>query len=350
MTRLDSLDVHLDTHPLPSVDRDRLTLAEYTDADTGEMTTQHLVRGHDIDLHGFNGLKASETGVSLRLSGKALGNRYTDGVSLDTVEELCDRLTATGLITLTPTDLLGGTVRRADPFTDVLTDDLDGVPDALRLIGRTFGQGARTKGKGDAVTLYRTLPDAQGEYRIYSKGLELSRARHADFCKLYPAAAASVNGRHRLEVEARSYHALRRVAGLAKGSVTVSDVLNATGSPVADALDSMLSTWTGRRRALHSLPTVPQTIDSLLSLPSASPSADALALLGALVAELTGGDYVASQEVVRARYGSKHAHRIYPALRAACEAYRSPQDLDLHADAVNVLRVVSDRVRQREAA
>lgn len=312
--------------------------------------TTYTAPGYLTGLHGFNGIRASETGISLRLTGKAMGDRYTDGFSLDTIGELCDRITGTSLIRLTPTDLLGGIVRRADPFADVLTDDLEGVPDAVRLIGRTFGEGTRCKGRGDAVTLYHNLPDGQGVLRGYPKGLQLSKAPHADFRAAYPGAVASVEGRHRMEVEARTYHAIRRVAFKDRGACTVADVLNSKRSPVADALDAMLATWTERRRALHSLTSVPNSVDAFLSLPSAAIGADGLALVAALIADLVEGDYTAACEIARQRYGSKNGHRAYPALRAACEAYQSPEAVDLHSAAVEVLRVVSGRVREREAA
>ena len=347
MIRLDSLDVTLDTGTLPSVNRDRLIHRETVDGETGEM--QEGWYTSETGLHGFTGVAATPFTVSLRLTAQTMGNRYSDGLSLETLDELCDRLNRTGLIELTPADLLGGTVRRADPFADVPTADVGDVPGALRLIGRTL-PGAEIKGRGDGVTLYRRLPDREGLLRAYPKGRQLATAKHAEFRTLYPAAVAGLAGHHRAEIAAQTYHASRRLAAMPTGRPTVADVLGSDRQPVADALDAMLSTWTRRRRALHSLPSVPDSLDALLSQPSASPSADALALLAALVADLTGGDYDAATAAVRARYGQNNAHRLYPALRSACEAYGRPADARAHAEAVDVLRLVSDRVRAREAA
>ncbi len=349
MIRLDSLDVHIDTAPLPYVHRDRLTLVERTDPETGSVTAVHTIPGYMTGMHGLNGIAASEEWVSLRLTGKAMGDRYTDGFSLDTVEELVQRVNEAGLIELTVESLLGGTVRRADPFTDVVTDDLLDVPGALKLLGRTGGGSSHTAGRGDAVTLYRKLPDGEGKLRCYPKATQLATAPHAAFREAYPAAVTSLQGRHRFEVEARTRHATRRLASMPSGIPTVRDVLTSRRHPVSEALDAMLSTWTGQRRTLHTLPTVPDTMNAFLTMPSASIREDSTAMLATLIADLTAGDFDASCEAVRTRYGSKNAHRFFPALRSACEAYRSPESADRHCAAVEVLRTVSGRVRERES-
>lgn len=348
MIRLDSLDLTLDSGTLPTFDPDRLTLRETTANDTGEVRASYTASGSQIGVHGLSGVLVTDTSVGLRLNAQLMGNDYTDGISKETLPDVCDRINAAGLVLVTPADLLGATVRRADPFADVSTADAGDVAGALRLIGRTL-PGARTVGRS-RVTLYRKMPDREGTLRGYAKGRQLQLAKHAEFRDAYPGAVAALDGCHRFEIETKSYHAARRLAAIPTGRPMLRDLLDSTRSPVADALDAMLSTWCGRRCALHSLPSVPDSLDSLLSMPSASPSADAYALLASLIVDLVGGDYDAATAAVRARYGSKHGHRLYPAIRAACEAHGRPADATAHADAVDVLRLVSDRVRQREAA
>lgn len=350
MVRLDSLDITLDTGTLPRVDRERLTLSERTDPHTGEVHTAHTVRGRDTGLHGFNGLAATDTTVSFRLTAQVCGDAYSDGISNATLDAVCERINGTGLVEVTPAQLRDGTVRRADPFADVPTDGLD-VPGAIRLIGRTSGQATHVKGRGEAVTLYHALPDRQGQLRCYGKDTQLQKAKHAAFRALYPAAVERIAGHHRFEVETQHYHAARRLAAMATGTPTLADVLDSPRTPVADAIDALLSTWSGRRRALLSLPTIPQSLDAMLSRPTTAARDDAFALLATLYADLCHGDYQAAQAAVRARYGQKNAHRLYSLLQAACESHGRPAGSDdPHAEAYDVLATMAARVREREQA
>ena len=349
MIRLDSLDVTLDTGELPSINRDRLTHRETIDPKTGEIQTGWYTK-EATGLHGFDGLAATPYSVSLRLNAQAMGDRYTDGLSLDTLPELCDRVSSTGLVELRPEHLMDATVRRADPFADVRTDDLHDVPGALRLIGRTNGDASRIAGRGAGSTLYHKLPNSQGKLRGYAKGRQMGLAKHREFCTLYPGAVAGLDGHHRWELEAKSYRANRHLAAMPEGTPLLCDVLESGRTPVSDALDSLLSTWTGRRRALHSLSAVPDSVAAYLATAPASFREDSTALLAALVADLAGGDYTAAQAIVRERYGSKNAARHYPSLRAACEAFGQPEAAEAQAQAVLTLRTVSDRIRAREAS
>lgn len=349
MIRLDSLDVTLDVGPLPAVAYDRLRASETTDPGTGEVHAVWTATPSLTGLHGFNGLRADATSVSFRLSAKALGNRYSCGISNATLPELCDRLSSTGLVTLTPDDLRSGMVRRADPFADVLTDDLDGFAEALRVVGNTTGESSRTVGRGDRVTLYHNLPGGLGKLRTYPKGRELARAAHREFCRLYPAAVATVAGRHRAEVATQSRKGFRRLANMSEGVATVADLLDSPRTPVSDALDGLLDTWTGRRRAVRSLPSLPDSVDTYLAMPTANANADAFGLLATLIADLCRGDFEASKAAVRARYGTAHAFRLYPALRSACEAYRADVDaVTVHSFAADAFAEYADRVRVRE--
>ena len=351
MIRLDSLDVVMDTGPLPPVTYDRLRCTETPDRETGEVRSTYTANVQHTGLHGFNGVLATDTSVSLRLSAKAMGNAYSDGISNATLPELCDRLNGTGLVTVTPDDLRAGRVVRADPFADCVTDDLPGFAETLRLIGRTSGDTTRTKGRGERVTLYHKLPANLGQLKTYAKGSELSMATHREFCELYPAAAAAVDGRHRAELTTQTRRGFRHIASMATGVVTLADLLDSPRTPVSDALDALLDTWEGRRRAIHSLPSLPDNLDAMLAQPTASPSADANALLATLYADLCHGDYEACKAAVRGRYGVKNAGRLYPALRAACEAYRSHTDSQtVHAFAFDTFGEYVDRVRDREVS
>ena len=344
---LDTLDVTLDTSPLPTVHRDRLIHRQTTDPETGEVHDGWYTLKGSTGLHGFSGLASTPFSVSLRLSAKAMGNRYSEGISLGTLGELCDRITGTGLVSLTPDDLLNAVVRRADPFADVVgTGD---VGAALRLVGRTLGEGTETKGRAPNVTLYHKLPQAAGRLRAYAKGPELAKAEHKGFRALYPEAVAYVDGRTRFEVEAKTYDATRRIAWMDKGNPRLRDVLRSDRQPVADALDAMLDTWTGARRALHPFRSIPDGIPAFLAMPPASFSDDAVRFLAAWLADCTAGDFNVCKEVVRGRYGV-NASRYYPALRSACEAYAVDADADSLPAAVASLRACSAEVRQREAA
>jgi hypothetical protein len=347
--RLDSLDVTLDMGPLPAIAYDRLRGSETVDPSTGEVEAAWTARPAETGLHGFNGLRATETSVSFWLSAKAMGDRYTSGISNRTIDELADRLTATGLVTVTADQLRAGRVRRADPFADVRSDDLDGFAASLRLLGRTSGDATWTKGRGDSVSLYTMLPGKLGKLRTYGKERELGLAKHRDFCTLYPEAAASIGGCHRAEVEMKSRKAFRRSANMAEGVVTLADVLDSPRTPVSDALDAFLDTWAGRRRALNTLTTAPPSLDAFLSMPTANANADAFGLLATLIADLCAGDLDACKAAVRARYGAKNAGRHYPALQAACEAYRAETAAETpHAFAHDTFAEYVGRVRERE--
>ncbi len=344
----------LDTGTLPVVAHDRLEPTYKPDKAAGGLRAVYTAGGRSglpTGLHGFNGLLATETSVSLRLSGKALGNAYSCGISNATLPELCDRLASTGLVVVTPDQLRGGTVRRADPFADVQTDDLDGFAAALTVVGRTSGNGTRTTGRGERVTLYSKLPNGLGMLRTYGKDRELSLAKNREFCTLYPAAVEAVQGRHRAELATQSYAASRRVASIAEGVPTLADLLDSPRTPVSDALDALLDTWTGRRRAVRSLPSLPASLDAMLAQPHASPSADANNLLVTLLADFCHGDLEACKAAVRHRYGTSHAFRLYPGLQAACEAYRSMNHGEaVHAFAHDTLAEYADRIRAREAS
>jgi hypothetical protein len=353
MIRLDSLDLTLDAGDMPTVSHDRLRGSETSDPITGEIRSTYTANGSQTGLHGFTGLLVTETGVSFRLNAQAMGDKYTDGISNGTLEELCDRLGSTGLVKVTPDQMRNGVVRRADPFADVYAADLEGIPEALRLIGRTSGDGTRAVGRGQAITLYHKLPDARGMLRTYDKGCQLGMAKQRAFIEAYPKVAVSLSGSRRSELQTQSYGASRRVAGMAKGTPTLADLLDSTRTPVSDALDAMLSTWTGRRRALLSLPSVPDSLDTMLSRPPAQFRDDAAAMLATLYAHLTLGDYEAATAAVRARHGYKNAARYFPLIRAACEAYGQSEDAegsDSHAAAVVTLSALSARIREREGS
>lgn len=339
----------MDTGTLPVVAHDRLRATESTDKNTGELEASWTARPAETGLHGFNGLRATETSVSLRLSAKALGNRYTSGISNRTLDELADRLTGTGLITVTAEQLRTARVRRADPFTDVASADLDGFTESLRLLGRTSGEATWTKGRGDGVSLYTLLPGKLGKLRTYGKERELGLAKNREFCTLYPQAVASVGGCHRAEVEMQTRKAFRRSANMADGVATLADVLDSPRTPVSDALDAFLDTWTGRRRALSALPSLPDSLDAMLAQPHATPNGDAFNLLATLYADLCHGDYTAAQAAVRARYGQKNAYRLYPVLQAACEAYLAEAGgVTVQSFAADTFAEFVGRVRERE--
>jgi hypothetical protein len=317
------------------------------------MQTAWLADSAQTGLHGFTGMMATEASVSFRLTAQAMGNGYSDGISTATLPELCDRVNGTGLVVVTPDDLRAGVVRRADPFADVLTSDLSGVAEALRLVGRTSGPATRTVGRGKTTTLYQTLPDKAGHLKAYWKTGQLQLAAHRSFCDAYPGAVAQLGGHHRFEITARSYKASRSLASMTEGRPTLADVLDSARSPVADALDALLSTWGGARRAVLSLPNVPRTLNEMLSRPRASARVDSMALLASLLASYTEGDYTATCEAYRTLYdpkGKGNAARFYPTLRAACEAYGRPDADGAHSEALGLLRVVADRVRDREGS
>lgn len=349
MIRLDSLDLTLDVGPLPVVAYDRLRATETADPSTGEVWAAWTAKPAETGLHGFNGLRATDVDVSFRLSAKALGDAYGCGISNATLDELAERLTGTGLLVVTPDQLRAARVRRADPFADVPTTDLPGFAESLRLLGRTSGDSTWTRGRGDGVSLYSLLPGKLGMLRTYEKERELGLAKHRDFRALYPKAVAAVGGCHRAEVEMQSRKAFRRTAGLAEGVATLADVLDSPRTPVSDALDAVLDTWAGRRRAVRSLPSVPDSLDAMLAQPKATPNGDAFALLATVYADLCRGDFDAAAAAVRARYGSKNAGRLYPGLRAACEAYEAENDAGtVHAFAFDTFAEYADRVRTRE--
>lgn len=348
--RLDSLDLTLDTGSLPTINKDRLIERETTDPQTGVINTGWY-SGEPTGLHGFDGIAATPYSVSLRLTAQAMGNSYTEGISRHTLDDLCARVSSTGLVELTPDHLLDSTVRRADPFADVRTDDLDGVPGALRLLGRTMGAASKIKGRGDAVTLYHTLPDQQGVFRVYPKGPQMSKAKHKEFRELYPQAVKGLDGHHRWELQTQTYHASRRLSDMAEGRPMLKDLLSSERCPVADAIDALLDSWDTPRRAPHPLPFVPNTIAEFLHGPQVSPSEHFAALGIAHIVGLAEGDFTAAKEIARAKYGGKNVSRLYAGLRSACEVYGQPLSVPSpQARAVDVLRTAAARVREREAS
>ncbi len=364
MIRLDSLDLEIDTGPLPDFNPRGMRRTVSTDPETSEERTAHTAGGRELSgFHGIGGIRVTPEGVGLRVSSKVLGENAPDGIHAGNLPDVCEAFARTGFIGLSPDHLLGAVVRRGDPFLDVLTEGDGPTSDALRLVAATGGPGLRSEGRGESVTLYAQLPHALAELRAYPKLPDLLKAKNRAFREAHPSVLEAARDRLRVELQVQSRRGLRHVAGLtsASGCATLADVLNAPGTPLADALDGVLTRWDARARSPSPLPSMPHTLDHFLATPSGSFQDDAFRTQAALVVDLAEGDLAAAEAILRARYGAKNWYRYRRHVLAAVEARaemmtarrRSPERPQADEDrppAARPLRLVASRLRALEAA
>ena len=312
MSRFDSLDLVFDLDPLPILDRGRMW--ESVATETGRAVWTARQRFELPVGCGIGGIRDDGATVGLRVSAKILGADYLDGFTYATVGNLAERLNGSGIFHgIQPDDLLAARVTRADPFLDVpLGDRLPAYVEAMHLVTATGGNRLTTKGRRKTPTFYTDRPGDVFSLRQYGKAADLGKAKNRPLTDAHPhlAAHAGAVGLWRVEGNAVGVFALRRLAWMATGTPTLSDVLRAPGCPLADALGDTFTAWAARVTRPMPLPSIPDNpaaaVDTFAGLP---PSEVANALHARWIVDMADGDLDAALGILRGLYGPKNWHR-----------------------------------------
>lgn len=364
MSRFDSLDLTFDLDPLPIVDRGRCwaTTAE----ETGR-TVWTARPGFELPKGaGVGGVRDDGTTVGVRVSAKLLGPDYFDGFTYGTVGHFADLLNRTGFFHgLDADDLLGARVTQAHPFIDVpMGGSIPEYVEAMHLLTATGGDRFRSKGRRGTPTFYAENPGDLMPTRQYGKAPDFGKAKNKDWAHAHPelGARAEAEGLWRIEGYAVGLSQLRRLAWMDGGTPTLSEVLRAPGTPLADSLDGALSRWEARARKPMPLPSIPDNpAAAMQAFANLSAREQKDALYARWICDLADGDLDAARGVLRALHGSKNWHRYLPPVeaelrrRGAAEAVtRAPGLADVNSDPLtsirSILAGVSGSVRQLERA
>lgn len=236
---LDTLTVQLPPHVPVNLDRGGFQHVPRYDVATGELTSE---KWEAPKLgHGINGavVPGRDTGLVWKLSAKVLGNGYPGGITRESLPELADALTATGVCEVTAEDLLAADVKAADP-TDLVRVGTENVPRYLRAFGMLQASRgfAVTPYESEGISLNRMRTGGRDRLVIYDKEREMTRTKTGrDFLSEYPAVGGQIVGTMRAERHARRIAPVRRCAGRERGRVLLGELYDTPANPVAELYD-----------------------------------------------------------------------------------------------------------------
>ena len=158
-----------------------LTVVNYQYVSKGESLTDRPTGIQNID---FNPDTHRST---IKVSAKCLGNEYPEGIHYGNIDRVADVINSTGVISIHPSELVNGLIRRADAVVN-LDIGHTRIPEYLNAV-RTLQDNTRYKfdtSHKTTVEIQTRRGKGKTKLRVYGKRDELATAANREFLEQYP--------------------------------------------------------------------------------------------------------------------------------------------------------------------
>lgn len=181
-------------------------------------------------------------GLIIEFTGKLLGPRYKELISLDTIRQCFDNINALGLCHLdTDSMLVDSEVSACDITTDVECSFIRDMNKFMRYNIVSYDLFSAEKKKNGNFEVHKKVdtPSCWKRLTVYDKYHDMTLSRNKMFCNTYGIAPDDFYGKCRFELRMDAIEQVKKTLKLRSASLI--KVLQSNATPISDFVNSFLA-------------------------------------------------------------------------------------------------------------